>query len=373
MTIRGRLRLIIAALCTSGACADQAGDTPDTTQVAHLGHATTLAQLVDRALSVRALLIGETHDRLDHHDNQLAIVREMHARGARLAIGLEAFERPAQEHLDAFVAGRLDAREMLLRTRWYERWRFDYRLYEPLLNFAREHHLPLVALNVPIEIVRKVGAGQADQLSPAERAFLPAETDRAVPGYRERLKTAWEEHRRSDGFENFVEAQLLWDEGMAETAVHYLRAHPERVMAIIAGNGHVEYGQGIAGRLARRLGAAAVTVVQADAPADPGVADFVLRSPATHLADPVRLGVSIEPESSPAKVSGFSPNSAAERAGVQHGDTILNVNDIAVTDYSELRAALHGRTAGETVTVGIRRQASGGAGTENVNVNVTLY
>jgi S1-C subfamily serine protease len=142
-------------------------------------------------------------------------------------------------------------------------------------------------------------------------------------------------------------------------------------VAVIAGNGHVEYGQGIARRLARRLQAPALTVVQSDATGIPTLADFVLRSTPAHLPDPARLGVSIEHESTPAKISGFSAESPAERAGLRTGDAILAIADIAVNDYYELRAAMHGRRAGEVVKVGVRRQASRGG--ESESVEVTLY
>lgn len=344
---------------------------PAAVHIEHDGRPSSLAELTEHALETRAVLIGELHDRLDHHENQLHILRALDARGIKLAIGLEAFEQPAQEHLDAFIAGKLDLRELLRRTRWYQRWKYDFRLYEPILEFARERKAPLLALNVPIEVVRKVGAGHGDQLSASERTFVPAEIDRAVPGYRERLQPAWEEHGRSGSFDHFIEAQLLWDEGMAEAAARFARVHPDRTVAIIAGNGHVEYGQGIARRLARRLQAPVLTVVQSDAAGIPALADFVLHSPAVQLPDPARLGVSIEHESTPAKISGFSAESPAERAGLRAGDAILAIADLAVSDYYELRAAMHGRRAGEVVKVDIRRQASGGGEIESVEV--TLY
>jgi uncharacterized iron-regulated protein len=371
MTPRTFPRLSLALLLGAVACAGLTADPPSALRIEHDGQRSSFSELADHALATRAVLIGEAHDRLDHHDNQLEILGALYARGVKLAIGLEAFEQPAQEHLDAFVAGRLDTRELLRRTRWYQRWRYDFRLYEPVLNFARERKIPLLALNVPIEVVRKVGAGHTDQLSTAERAFVPAEMDRTAPGYRERLNPAWVEHGKNGSFEHFLDAQLLWDEGMADAAARYLRAHPDRIMVIVAGNGHVEYGQGIARRLARRIQAPVLTTVQTDAPGDPALADFVLRSPAAQLADPVRLGVSIEFESAPAKISGFSPDSPAERAGLRAGDAILTIEDIAVSDYFELRAALHGRPAGEIVQVGVRRQGTGAAGAESVAV--TLY
>ena len=82
---------------------------------------------------------------------------------------------------------------------------------------------------------------------------------------------------------NFYAAQVLWDEGMADTAIKYsaLRAgSADDVFVVIAGSGHVLYKQGINFRVERRRGGRGITVamVDADAPADiaRGLADFVV-------------------------------------------------------------------------------------------------
>ena len=54
----------------------------------------------------------------------------------RLAIGLEMFQRPFQPHLDDYVAGRIGIDELLARTEYFDRWRYDARLYAPIFEFA---------------------------------------------------------------------------------------------------------------------------------------------------------------------------------------------------------------------------------------------
>ena len=59
-------------------------------------------------------------------------------------------------------------------------------------------------------------------------------------------------------------AQVLWDEGMADTALKYvarISTTPSTVFVIIAGAGHVMYDQGINYRIARRHGGAGTTLV----------------------------------------------------------------------------------------------------------------
>jgi hypothetical protein len=140
---------------------------------------------------------------------------------------MEFFQQPFQPVLDAFVAGEIGEAELLRQTEYFERWRYDYRLYRPILRFAREHGIPLIALNVPKEITDKVGDGGIESLT--ERAAqIPAEIDRDDDGYRDRVKAVFDMHPKGEDadFEHFLDVQLLWDEGMAERAASYVKGEP---------------------------------------------------------------------------------------------------------------------------------------------------
>ena len=184
----------------------------------------------DRAIRLddaRVVMVGETHTRYDHHLTQLEIIRRLHELNPNLAIGMEAFQQPFQWALDEYISGAMDEQEMLRATEYYQRWRMDYRLYAPILRYAREHGLPVVALNLPAELTRQVGRHGMDGLSEEARARLPAEIDRTDAAYAQRLREVFAHHpnERGQPFEHFLEVQLLWDEGMAERAADYLEAN----------------------------------------------------------------------------------------------------------------------------------------------------
>ena len=90
----------------------------------------------------------------------------------RLAIGVEFVQQPFQEVLDDFVQQRIDERDFLRRSEYFTRWGFDYRLYAPLLRFARNNAIPVVALNVPGEITSKVARDGVAALSDEERQWV---------------------------------------------------------------------------------------------------------------------------------------------------------------------------------------------------------
>lgn len=318
-----------------------------------------LERIIPRLDRTRVVFVGETHDRLDHHLNQLEVIRGLHARRRAIAIGMEQFQQPFQGVLDDYVAGRISEREMLEGTEYFERWRFDYRLYRPILQYAREHGIPVVALNVPAEITTKIGREGLGGLSEAERAQVPADIDRHDEAYHARLRTIFEQHPRNgeQAFERWLEVQLTWDEGMAERAARYLNENPRRTLVVLAGSGHLAYRSGIPNRVARRTGVSGMVLLPVDGVAlEPEVADFLLTSQARSLPPSGRLGIGIDAQEGRVRVASVEPNSGAEEAGVREGDEIVAIDGHPVARFSDVRLALWERSAGEKSTVEILRR-----------------
>ncbi|WP_277949334.1 ChaN family lipoprotein [Chromatium okenii] len=176
----------------------------DTTQL------TTMNQLLERITDQRVIFVGEQHDRYEDHLNQLAIIEGLQARGHALVIGMESFQQPFQAALDAFIAGSIDDAELLRRTEYFERWRYDYRLYRPLLHFARSHRIPVIALNLDVELTSKVGISGIEGLNETEKAKIPTDIDRSNSSYRQRIEAVFNQHPNTQkiNFEHFLDVQL---------------------------------------------------------------------------------------------------------------------------------------------------------------------
>lgn len=319
----------------------------------------SLERIIPRLDRTRVVFVGESHDRFDHHLNQLEVIRGLHTRRRTIAIGMEQFQQPFQGVLDDYVAGRISEREMLERTEYFERWRFDYRLYRPILQYAREHGIPLVALNVPAEITTKIGREGLEGLSEAERVQVPVEIDRGDEAYHARLRTIFDQHPRGgeQSFENWLEVQLTWDEGMAERAARYLAENPRRTLVVLAGSGHLAYRSGIPNRVARRSGVSGKVLLPLDGVAlEPEVGDFLLSSLSRSLPPPGRLGVGIEMQEGRVRVASVEPNSGAQEAGMREGDEIIAIDGHPVARFSDVRLALWERSAGEPSTVEVLRR-----------------
>lgn len=318
-------------------------------------------ELVARLSQEKVVMIGETHDRYEHHLNQLALICRLYRQHPNLAIGLEFIQRPFQEYLDAYIERRINAREMLARTEYFNRWRFDYRLYAPIFEFAREQRIPLIALNAPQEISSKAAREGISGLSDAERAQIPQQLDRGVPGYRERLRAVFDQHPEIQhmSFENFVEAQLIWDETMAEAAASYLEKHPERYLVVLAGDGHITR-TGIPVRFARRSGLTPAIVLQGETKEiarEEG--DFLLVSNLHELPPGGKLGVMLDTRDNRVVVSGFSDDSAARDAGILKQDQIVKLEGEFLKSFADLKLILMDKRPGDAVTVTVERASSG--------------
>jgi hypothetical protein len=253
----------------------------------------------------------------------------------------------------------VDEKQLLRDTEYYRRWRFDFRLYAPILEYARENRLPVVALNLPAELTSKVGREGISGLTEAERKELPEEIDRSDTAYEARLRKVFDHHpvRGGHGFENFIDVQLLWDEGMAERAADYLRAHPDYNLVVLAGAGHLAYGQGIPRRLTRRLDVeSAIVLNDWDGTLEPGLADYLLLPQEQSLPPSGKFGALLDEEGGKLSIDQCLPKSPCKLAGLQPGDQIIAINGEGIADLADLRVATWDKRPGDSVTLKVRRQ-----------------
>jgi len=318
-----------------------------------------LDKVVSSVASSRVIYVGEIHDDYADHLTQLEIVRRLYAINSNIAIGMEQFQQPFQEIIDRYIRGELDEKGLIRETEWMERWKFDYRLYRPILSFAREQQIPVIALNLPQEIVGKVSKSGFDGLSQEDREKIPAEIDYSDKAYHERLKSIYEKHSHSDkkGFERFLQVQLLWDEGMAERASEYLMSNPGRQLVVLAGSGHLMYGSGIPQRVSRRVqGERAIILPVGDFKAVPGVSDFLVHDAGETLPPPGLIGIYLVQTDDGVKVDRLVPEGAAKKAGVKKDDLIRSINGSAVKTITDLKLMLMDESPGDEVKLVLFRK-----------------
>jgi len=199
-----------------------------------------LSQMVSELGDVPLVLVGEQHDDMDHHELQLRLIELMQQQGRPLAIGLEMFEIQHQGALDAWVAGRLP--EGAFIPVYQANWRnLSWGFYRAIFVYARDQRIPLVALNAPRDTVQKVARHGLTTLSesdlkamppgvgaPLDNRYLSSVTDNmgAIPGHNVQANRY------------IPQAQALRNRVMAQTARHYLAAHPQTRLVVLTGGLH---------------------------------------------------------------------------------------------------------------------------------------
>ncbi|MDT8419529.1 MAG: ChaN family lipoprotein [Desulfuromonadales bacterium] len=210
---------------------------------------TSLERIIADLMQVRAVFIGEMHDRQAHHDAQLQLIRELHRSGAVLSVGLEMFREDGQPDLDRWVAGEIDEPQFV--KIFNEHWQ-DWPLYREIFVYARDEKIPLIGLNITREIVNQVARAGFASLSDGQREKLPFATCDVSAQYRAFIRRALGEHAGAvRNFENFCEAQLVWDMHMAKVIEDHLTQQPQRTVVVLAGSGH-SWKHGIPEQLSRR-------------------------------------------------------------------------------------------------------------------------
>ncbi len=249
---------------------------------AKLGRPVSFKELSTDLNSTRIIYIGEKHTNVAHHRIQLEVIQAIFKEHSNLAVGLEMFDHTYQDVLDLWSAGELDQKVFLKKTHWYANWRFDFSLYREILEFIKENHIRLVALNIPNHIPPKIREGGIDHLREDEKKHLPQQIDTSKTAHRDYLQNVFDGHkhhfRGEVEFENFYAAQSVWEDAMAEMISQHLK---DDVMVVLAGNGHIQFKYGIPDRAYNRTGALFRTIYLAPAGdvVELDVADYIWVTP----------------------------------------------------------------------------------------------
>jgi uncharacterized iron-regulated protein len=240
--------------------------------------AVSFQELIEDLATSRVIYVGEEHTNQETHKIQLEVIRALFQKFPDLTIGMEMFDHSYQDVLDQWSAGQLDQKDFVQKAHWYANWRYDYALYQDILDFIKENRLRLVGLNIPNHIPPKIREGGIENLRDDEKKHLPQHLDLSNKVHRDYVQKVFQTHRhhfRSPvEFENFYAAQAVWEDAMAEAIAKNLN---NDVMVVLAGNGHIQFKYGIPDRAFKRTGAAFTTIYPASTGGElePEIADYI--------------------------------------------------------------------------------------------------
>lgn len=337
---------------------ENSGDqSPTDLIVVDTGKSATLPELMATLADQRVVYVGETHTAYQDHLLQLEVLKAMAGQPGELALGVEWIQARFQPVVDRYLAGEIDEATFLRDIEYYDRWRFDYRLYRPIVEYARERKIPILALNASRELTSEISRVGLNAVSGELLAELP-DYDFSDKAYEDALRGLFSMHPTGDGqFERFLEVQLTWDETMAQNVARYLEGGENRRVLVLAGKGHVGGRSGIPNRVTRRTGISGVTIGTFD-PASRRFndTDYVVLAGEQRLPAAGIMGVMLDERDGGVVVTDFGSESPAEAAGVKKGDSIVAINGQPVNSFVDVKVLMLDQLPGNEIELTVSRK-----------------
>lgn len=209
------------------------------------GNPANISRIIDAAGKSDVIFLGENHDDAVAHSLQAEIFKKLQENfGAKrsVALSLEMFERDAQIVLDEYLADLITEKKFLDDSRPWNNYKTDYR---PLVEFAKQNKLAVIAANAPRRYVNMVSRGGRDSLrglSPDAKKWLaPLPYAEASERYSKKF-TALMGGTTNDnhGVSKILASQTLWDATMAYSVSEFLKKQKNALIVHLNGSFHTE-------------------------------------------------------------------------------------------------------------------------------------
>jgi len=221
------------------------------------------------------IFFGELHAHPGVHLAQMQLFEAMFTLNPELSLSLEQFERDVQPTVDDYLTGEIGEKYMISKTRAWDNYPTSYR---PLVEFSRQHNLPVIAANAPkstVVCVGRMGLDYLDSISPEERKNVASNIDISDGKYRQKFMSfltnnsshgSTSDHKMSDMMKKMSErsysAQVLRDETMAESISKHLQQNPGRQVLNLNGTFHSSQFLGAVERLSKRMPGLKIAVIE---------------------------------------------------------------------------------------------------------------
>lgn len=221
-------------------------------QVYQADQTSSLDALLQAALETDIVFLGEQHDDRAGQTFQAEFLQLIHEHTNRpVIVALEMFERDVQPILDEYLAEIIREQDFLAASR---PWRDYADAYRPLIEYAREHGLPVVASNVPgryASLANREGEDALERLSSDVLIWLaplPVAPPSDSLNYAFRALMGNMEASHGGGgmnLDNILAAQNLRDATMAWSLAEALLECPDALIIHVNGAFHSNNGWGI--------------------------------------------------------------------------------------------------------------------------------
>jgi len=198
------------------------------------------------------LFFGEEHNDSAGHYLENKIFRALHAQYAdKVVLSMEMFETDGQLVLNEYLGGTIDETRFSRDIRLWS----NYKDYRPMIEYAKQNKIPVIAANPPrryVNLVSRRGMKSLDSLSKVAKKFLPPLPYDTLTGrYREKFVEIMKDGPGGNN-PNVYYSQSLWDAGMSYSIYKFLKDNKHKKVFHCVGGFHCEEKLGTAAQLQRR-------------------------------------------------------------------------------------------------------------------------
>jgi uncharacterized iron-regulated protein len=194
----------------------------------------------------RVIYVAERHNQPSHYKLQERIIRSLHQGDHAVTVGMEMIDITQQSALDEYLEKKISWTTFAQSTDFESGWGKTSPAYKRILVWCRRNRVPILSLNAPQSITRKIARNQ--KLSSAEAALIPKFPE--PPGGFQRFKAAMAGHPGSGSIRRYYQAQRAWDVTMAATILSWLRNH-QGTLVVLLGQMHADVQTGVPWYVAR--------------------------------------------------------------------------------------------------------------------------
>lgn len=130
-------------------------------------------KMIKTVSATDVVFFGEIHNCVISHWMELKVLEALAENNNKLKVGMEMLEADNQLIIDEYTSSTISSDRFEEECRLWPNYSTDY---EPLVYYAKRHHLPLIATNVPrryASIVKEKGLAFLDSLSAEAKRYLP--------------------------------------------------------------------------------------------------------------------------------------------------------------------------------------------------------
>ena len=234
-------------------------------------NAISLSQLTAALKDTDVVFVGEYHRNQASHLLQMRLFQSLHQQSKRpMVLAMEQFERDQQHVLNDYLNGNVGERYLIKEAPAWSNYQSSYR---PLVEYAKQHGMPVIAANAPGKIIRCIGRQGTSYLSKLdnnEKGMVAAQPFADVQGYADKffgLMGSSGHSKPGKRMQQSYLAQLTRDNTMAESIASVLKQKPGAKVVHLNGSFHSAGHLGAAGALKRmqpELKIAVITPIHQD-------------------------------------------------------------------------------------------------------------